>query len=259
MYSDADFMKSAQNKYFHKSDWYKGYGSSANFYIFDAKGGTLNNHFVSIRDKYEDRIKNSKIDNFKKERIGEIKVEYDKELAKYKGIFECTTRMLSVQGNGVNVLGSDLLDYPRNLLQLGKTSITKEYKGVKINDQVSGSEDDIIRENIKQLKLASMKLYVDLVQHLLISLVSVGESNPVTLKTIMHYSDRAVRVPSSCEGLNSAIEQISGKSFSGERWNDSVANCCWLTCKYFCSNCGQRSITRFQNKEYWMEVLNEQH
>ena len=52
MFCEQDwFGASAIKSYFHKDDWYTGYGSSASFYVMDAVGGKLNSHFKTVAEK----------------------------------------------------------------------------------------------------------------------------------------------------------------------------------------------------------------
>ena len=50
---DAEELEVESVTFIHKDDWYNNYGSSASFYLLDAKDGKLNKHFQQIRDSDE--------------------------------------------------------------------------------------------------------------------------------------------------------------------------------------------------------------
>lgn len=248
-----NFMQDANTHVFHKDDWYKGYGSSANHYLLDAEGSQLNTHFKFIIKQLEEEDKEAKIDAFKKERLGKLGDEYEKAYNNYKGLFECIKHYLKIRANGVNVFESQF-ELTLQPIELEKTSLCEKETAYYTVKEANGSEAEAVKRNIDALHKRFNTMYLSMLDYLLTNLYNLARNYPLTVKVMLSSFDRAVVIP---EQLKAKADQLAtlGYYFEGVRIADSVANICMLSCNFFASNRGEKNINKFLSKDYWMEVF----
>lgn len=255
--SDQGFMDSAIKTYFHKEDWYRGYGFSANFYDFDRKDGQLNKYFNATKESMESKEKDDKIAQFSKERHGALDDKYKEELNKYKGIYNCYTMLTVILSNGSTVLAGSCEIRRVQPLQLEKFKGFVETKGITFMEESGANYTDVLTNNIKLLNNQSKLIYLMLMDCMLSRFKFLAEDNPLCAKLIGNNINRAIRIPDTLESTNEWLKSVTDGElyFEGARWNDSIANACTQTCTFFASKHTERSVKSFQNKEYWMGVL----
>lgn len=252
--SKQDFMSNSVVRVFNE-EWYKYYGSNAKYYNLDRNDSPLNNHFKKVIEKIESDAKKAKVAKFTDSQVKELSPIFEDVLSKYKGIYDCINRLKHIEKNGVCSF-IDTFDIDVYPVSLHKCSlIEKEIPKYNITlVEQQSNEASTIRDNIECLKSAYNNMYTKLAICFLDSLKSIASNSKLAMRLIVADLDRDIVIPIT---LNSHAEWLKDYDFefSGKRVKDSTANMCMLLVKLFAIRDGEKSISQFLNKEYWMEVL----
>lgn len=236
--TDSAFVReNCQVERFHE-EWYKGYGSSGQFYNLDREGSPLNEHFKKVIQKREEAKKTEDFERYKKERNAGKLEEFDRRYKQAKQLIRGYTKLRILQrDSGENAaLGYQLPQ--AKFLELGRSDGVegKPPKLVHVTDAKCKIED-----NSEACKSYAMSFYAEMCQSMLESLNKLKSEYPLTFKVLMKEMDRAIKIPPTLEQMN--------VGFEGARWADSVANMCGVL-NVLC--CGDNSM---DGKEKWLEVI----
>ena len=243
--------------YIHENDWFEGYGSSAKFYLLDAKDGRLNLHFQKVRSHYEEQEKQDKLESFKKEQLKGIDGKHEKALNTFKYMYEAKKMLhyffTKTPSNIVDKsLFASYMPEPVVLNGVGKLKETKSIK-LKQGNSSSSSEKSKYNENIKLLNESSSRIYSETVTLLLTCISSLPE--PVQC-VVMHDCEKSIRIPKNAEPLNQKISQVTGKKFEGENIKNSMLNACTLLTRVFVSDAiDNLKLSQYRFRDSWEQHL----
>lgn len=153
---DSDFVKGCSNiQDTGNEDWYKKYGSSAQYYTLDANGSPLNNHFKLLIDKIEKAKRESAIKEF----VGSSE---DEDTNKIERLYNQAVIMINAwnylcQGYTDGMLfGKYLSDMKEVRLSLYKGIEANDCKYIRVIDEDGNNEEKLTKfVNVMRDKLES--------------------------------------------------------------------------------------------------------
>lgn len=244
--TDSEFVqRGCSVEIFHDNDWYKGYGSSAQFYMLDRQGSPLNEHFKKVLTKITEQQKEADLDNFKKERVKGVQAEFDTKYEQALQIIKGYTRLRKLEAeHGQSFLGG-ILPKEMFLTLAPVDNLGKKPNLVRIDELKKMGLKEALTYNKGVCEEYSMKFYTYMVQALLDTLIRLQAVYPTMVMELLSDMDRAIRVPPQLESINQSL----CKPLKGTRWLDSVANLCWflnLVCVV---------DNEYDSKERWMKCI----
>lgn len=244
--SSLDIARRCNIEYFHEDDWYKNYGTSAQFYALDMAGSPLNKHFLRVKAEFENRAKTEDFDKFKAEKVKGLDGDFLKAYEQCLQVIRCYTKLVKLQQkNGGSVFGVSLPQHRFLVLNKCDSLKGKQPSLVKITEEKS-SEKEALKDNIEKCNIYAKSVYFDLIGALLYGLEAMNAKYPTTTEVLMRGIDKAISVPPQLEPINQKLPY----PLSGKRFANSVANICVLL--------GILCIGEFKfvDKEVWVKCMN---
>lgn len=236
--SETNFVRDIGKIEKFNEDWFLHYGTTS-AYSFDNLGSRLNNHFKSLRIKYENEKKSNELESYKEKRYAVVNEKFERVMRNYKGVYESIKKLSVITMQGKK-------NYICKYMELLNFSNLKLCEPNSLEEEFKKNPSD---EKVNQMVALYSNAYSELCSWFFKQLLELKMEYPITAGVILNNINRTIVVSPNAY----VTMELLGKEFQGKSISDSTSNICSYACMFFMSKVDNHNIKKYCSKEEWMK------